>query len=150
MATIHIFMAGLGNYLVSKIYKENEEIIDVSLDKKETRNGISDYVHKGRKRRALLNICKYLFIAFLMFFLNIYGNFLLREYFPHTIGIEILFLALAWGYSRTIYTHVYSYKNNNKNNNEQDFIGIPMGYGIMKSVFWGYILLFESIEQSKI
>lgn len=154
VAVIHVFMAGLGNYLVSKIYKDPDEKHhhhhDVSTDKKEIRNGISDYVPKGRKRKALLNICKYIVVASILSFLNIYGNFLLRDYFPHTLGIELLFVLLAFGYSRTIYSHVYSYKNNKKNHDEQDFIGIPMGYGIMKSVFWGYILLFEIVSEIKV
>ena len=153
VAVIHVFMAGLGNYLVSKIYKDSEEKHhhhDVSAEKKEIRNGISDYVPKGRKRKALLNICKYIVVASILSFLNIYGNFLLRDYFPHTLGIELLFVLLAFGYSRIIYSHVYSYKNNKKNQEEQDFIGIPMGYGIMKSVFWGYILLFEIVSEIKV
>lgn len=131
----HIIMAGLGSYLVSKIYKEATPKPSI--------------IPHGRKRRALLNLSKYSFLAFLLSFCNIYGNFLLREYLPHTIAIELLFLILALVYSRTIYSHVYSYKNM-KNQEELDFIGVPIGYGIMKSIFWIYIMLFELVIKNEV
>ena len=184
----HIIMSGLGNYLVSKIYKEEkidtnkgfDEKITGKLEKSEKneknekigknekieknekiqkiekieKSDKSDKIDKNekfekneklrknenfqhrRKRKAFLNFLKYSLIAFFLFFCDIYGNFLIREYFPHTVFIEVLFIVLGFGYSRTIYSHVYSYKHG-KNGEEQDFIGVPMGYGIMKSVFWG-------------
>ena len=145
VALIHVLMSGCGNYLVSKIYKnDSNEDFQQSIEKKELINKVT-HLPKGRKRKAFLNIVRYTCFASFLSFANIYGNFVIREYFPHTIGIEAFFLLLAWVYSRTIYSHVYSYKHNT-HQEEQDFIGVPMGYGIMKSVFWGYILMFEIVS----
>ena len=143
VGAIHVLMSGLGNYLVSKIYKDSEDNLTVDPMKKDLPNGVQ-HIHHGRKRKAFKNLLIYAFMAFLLGFSNIYGNFIIREYYPHTVLIELYFMALAWVYSRVIYINVYSYKHS-KHQDEQDFIGVPMGYGIMKSVFWGYILFFELV-----
>lgn len=64
--------------------------------------------------------------------LNIYGNYWIREYYPHTLAIEAFFLVLSLIYYKLIHSV------------EPALFIIPMSYGVLKSIFWSYILIFQS------
>lgn len=72
------------------------------------------------------------FLVFGINILNIYGNYWIREYYPHTLAIEAFFLLLSLIYYKLIHWV------------EPGLFMIPMSYGVLKSIFWSYILIFQS------
>lgn len=102
----------------------------------------SSPTHKqhARKRKAVKKMLVTLFLFLMMIFVNIQGNYFIRKVFPSHLALEMFFGAMGWIYMEVIYANIYSFK---RSDGVEMYIGWPICYGVMKSVFWGYILLVE-------
>lgn len=94
----------------------------------------------SRKREPLKKMLATLFLFFIIIVANIQGNYLIRKVFPSHMALEMFFGVMGWIYMELIYANIYSYK---RSEGVEMYIGWPICYGVMKSVFWGYILMVE-------
>ena len=97
------------------------------------------------KGQIFKNLLKFTFLAYLLIFCNIYGNYKILEYYSHGFLIELWFIVLGYFYGRIIYLNVFAYKHS-KNQDEINFFllfGFVMGVGIMRSIFCLYVLIFD-------